>query len=569
MSDITEPPEPTNEVAESGRELPASPDTLPVVAEMSTKASRVEARWDRVYRWAGRRGLLKRPIRALIGPSYNRAISRATVEFWSTNDAAENEKTRLPDNEQIALPALWLAEIYTPTTRAGLVRLRDYVALAKLPHRNQDIERMISSTRLDRMRVVSPLPWVVPSDSGIFVPERIVDKLPPRIAHVGLTLLSVTPSITVLVFEFVLKEEDGLRLNEVINADRATTIRRTGKTRRSILHVENQKRGDVAEFRKSIQKDAENWIRMRVPGFFSESSSGSFPAIELLATQLADPFEPNDSTSRPDPYRDMLDLENWLGYWRCVDYDYFRLSQSRFDEFLAPRSYRLALAAQMSALADNRLPHTGIGTTNHEILSAAIQAIGAWLPALLSRWALTALLSEVDRYLSLLRDEAMASMGGNSARELIALRDSLLRVGLDSRIVATEIVEFAAEQDEWEYGVPDFAFVTHDGRSTESLSSVLRKGQRATGKRVGQVESDLGELLSTSADLTGSVQNLRLQGKVLWLTVVSSIIAIVALGVSLLPYIDSGRHGNSTTPTQPPATFAPSVTPTPALPSAT
>jgi hypothetical protein len=47
------------------------------------------------------------------------------------------------------------------------------------------------------------------------------------------------------------------------------------------------------------------------------------------------------------------------------------------------------------------------------------------------------------------------------------------------------------------------------------------------------MEKDLREILSTNADLAGASANLRLQRRVIWLTIVSIIIAIIAAGAAV------------------------------------
>jgi hypothetical protein len=50
-------------------------------------------------------------------------------------DAEDNRDTRVPDGEMVRVPAIWLTELYTPTTLGGLVdRLPSLMAKARNQH---------------------------------------------------------------------------------------------------------------------------------------------------------------------------------------------------------------------------------------------------------------------------------------------------------------------------------------------------------------------------------------------------------------------------------------------------
>jgi hypothetical protein len=74
-----------------------------------------------------------------------------------------------------------------------------------------------------------------------------------------------------------------------------------------------------------------------------------------------------------------------------------------------------------------------------------------------------------------------------------------------------------------------------------SLAESLRTGQIADGERISQLETDLYEVLNTSANLASAIENLRLQNenlclqnKVVRLTRIAIIIAIIAVAVAVM-----------------------------------
>ena len=66
------------------------------------------------------------------------------------------------------------------------------------------------------------------------------------------------------------------------------------------------------------------------------------------------------------------------------------------------------------------------------------------------------------------------------------------------------------------------------GPQGPSMAGLLRQGQIDQGTIVSQTEADLRDLINTSAQLTAAAENIRLQRRVLWLTIVSVIVAIIA-----------------------------------------
>lgn len=74
---------------------------------------------------------------------------------------------------------------------------------------------------------------------------------------------------------------------------------------------------------------------------------------------------------------------------------------------------------------------------------------------------------------------------------------------------------------------------------TASLAEILREGQITDGQRVSQLETDLREVLNTSAQLASASENIRLQRRVAWLTVIATIVAIIAAAAAVLALIHS------------------------------
>jgi hypothetical protein len=129
---------------------------------------------------------------------------------------------------------------------------------------------------------------------------------------------------------------------------------------------------------------------------------------------------------------------------------------------------------------------------------------------------------------------------------LTEIQQQLLRTGMDSQIVGADIVRYAQDEASWRRDILDFNEVSppalaRRAASRASLAETMRQGQINQGDRVTQAEADLRELLNTSAQLTAATENLRLQRRVLWLTIASLIVAAVAATAAVVALRMSGN----------------------------
>jgi hypothetical protein len=124
---------------------------------------------------------------------------------------------------------------------------------------------------------------------------------------------------------------------------------------------------------------------------------------------------------------------------------------------------------------------------------------------------------------------------------------------MDSQIVAADIIHYAEDEVSWQHGILDFNDVPPPALAQQmtpqtSLADTMRQGQITQGGRVTQAEADLRDLLNTSAQLTAAAENLRLQRRVWWLTIVSLLVAAIAAAAAV-----AALHISNSTPAPAPA----------------
>jgi len=463
------------------------------------------------------------------------AYAKQSERFFARHDPADNASTRLPAGEQARMPVIWLAELFTPTTLPNLIDgVRELTSRQSgmRPQADDDPVEWITSTRRGGGGAWRSLPSVRPAGSPFPVNE-IVDQVPAGIAYIQLSLHALTSTVTALTAELGLEDDQAQGLEGILNQEFATRAEMLPNRGHTILRVENQKATAVEEWRTSFRQEAADWLATRFPGSFHRLASGQLPSVELLLPGQHRPWEPDASSGTPGWAR-MLDLSGSHGYWQCATIPSLRLKERRDSGLRPSQRHRLVLAGpEHEFIAD---PADGSG--GNRSLPEAIYLLGLSVTELLARWSLTALIRELEEQLAGLQDVADQASRSRSPRALADTQRQLLQTGIDSRIVVNDIVRYA-QDPRWKHGVLDFAEIAPpalQGRAepTASLVESLRQGQITDGQRVSQLETDLREVLSTSAELTSASENLRLQRMVVWLTVIAVIASVVAAAAAVI-----------------------------------
>jgi hypothetical protein len=483
--------------------------------------------------------------------------ARHAVRYFGRQDPADNQNTRIPEGEEVHVPAIWLTELYTPTTLAGLLDgLPPFLAKAQdMGHDREDLVEWVRAARRRGGGAWQTLPYVFPPDSNRFWPDRIVDTLPDGIAFARPGIYTLTSTVTAVTTMFLLDEAHSRVLGSIVNQDRSFRTRLLPHGGVAFSDVRQQKQEAADAWRAQLRDDAARWLAARLPGSFHRLAPGQLPTVELLLTEQQRPWEEPAGQQRGRGWTELLDLEGFDGYWQCADPSWLRLRERRFHGRRPGQRHILTLAGLRPEFLET-LPPPPTGTGQ---LDQAVQHLDFYVVALANRWALTSLLLELDEQLAATQDLAERSGGGRSPRALTQIQQQLLRTGMDSQIVAADIVRYAQDEAARRRDILDFHEVLPSALARReipraSLADTIRQGQINQGNRVTQAEVGLRELLNTSAQLTAAAENLRLQRRVLLLTVVSLIVAAVAAAAAVIAL----RMSSNTPPATPTPTLSPS-----------
>ena len=468
--------------------------------------------------------------------------ARDMIRYFGRRDVADNQNTRIPEGEEVRVPVIWLTELYTPTTLTGLLNgLPPFLGRAKntrgkdIGRGREDLVEWVQAARRRGGGDWKMLPYVFPADDSRFWPGGLVDALPAEIAFARLGIYTLTSTVTAVTAMFRLDEEHSRVLGSIVNQDmsaRAWLLPHGGV---GFSDVSGQKQEAADAWRAQLRHDAARWLAERLPGSFHRLAPGQLPTIELLLTEQQMPWEERADQQGRRGWTQLLDLEGFDGYWQCADLSCLRLRERRFHGRHRGQRHILTLAGRRPELL-RMFPPTSAAAGQ---LDPAVHRLDFYVMPFANRWALTSLLRELDEQLAATRDLAERSGGRRSPRALTHLQQQLMRTGMDSQIVAADIVGYAQDEASWRRDILDFnevspPAVAQQMTSQASLAITMRQGQISQGGRITQAEAGLRDLLNTSAQLTAAAENLRLQRRVIWLTIASLIVAAIAAAVAVL-----------------------------------
>ncbi|GAH00531.1 unnamed protein product, partial [marine sediment metagenome] len=224
--------------------------------------------------------------------------------FWQKRDPKENAQGRLPEDEHVQVPAIWVTELYTPSTVAGLLAgIADLGWEFGRSHADS-LTKWMSDAREGRGAGWTSLGLVSPPKDPHFMRERTA-PLPEGIRAALPVLISVTPSVTALVIAFLMEDDSADLLDEPLRASFSTRrdplfrpwhvvryVFRNGSARfgHSIHSPDIIRRDRIKSSMRELERGCINWVRRHLPGAFASLRDVSFPTATLLVTEKVSPL---------------------------------------------------------------------------------------------------------------------------------------------------------------------------------------------------------------------------------------------------------------------------------------
>ena len=485
------------------------------VEELGPKAPAIQrgvSKWGPWKRWSWYREI--------------RQHERDEPSIWGKHDPDENARGRLPDDEDVQVPAIWVAELYTPSTVGGLLDGIRHLGWEHGRSRDNSLTKWMNDVREGRKAGWTSLGLVSPPGEAQLMKERTAPL--PYGAKVALPILmSLTPSLTAFVVVFLLDDNAAASLGTPLRAEFMTTTRRdplfrswhiiryvlrNGAVRfgRRIFDPDITRREAVRSCLRNLESHCVAWVHEHLPGAFSSLGGARNPTAALLVTEQVRPLSEEARAIRAlsglaiDRYYDAWESDEWPGA-RLV------LPRGWDDE-----GSRLVFSCRRRDAFPDR-PGYHDPTSNWTIAQRADDLVRG----LLSRWALTCLLDSYHEALSTLRDQTALNSRYRPVRDLKTLR-SLTRTTLyDIGACSQEIAAFAESDRLYRHDVLEMVYVSEVRGKKRELLVGLKSSQVQRARQV-QREAELLRLtLSTSNDLSQTISNIRIQRLVVWLTLIS------------------------------------------------
>ena len=386
----------------------------------------------------------------------------------------------------------------------------------------------------------TPGPWALLGGTSGEVPEGF--------SSIHLAIVIISSTLTGVVACFEPTDELAVELNEILRREEHATMSSDPSGRWVVHYVDHNKRAAVDAMRTGAHRTAIEWMGRHLPGVFARGLlDGDMPTFDLILTDKVEPG-PDKLLGRQRGHNwlDLLGLGASSNAWTCQDLP--GLSAALPGSLRDVREHHVTLAAKRARLFnDEQLDDAG---RDRRALVGRLDTY--YLAPLATRWAISGLLSGVERRLARIRDLAEGTSRRGSLRMLGELRRELLAVGLDGHIVAADIVAFSAAAARYDRDVLEFVQArtlrhrnAQHSHAPARMPAALREQQHQRSQRILEVEGQLREVLSATGNLASAISNLRLQLFVAILAVISTAAAIIAVVAAILAL-------NLSQPTTPP-----------------
>lgn len=464
---------------------------------------------------------------------YRQTQSHDRSGFWGSRDSEENKRGRLPDEEGVQVPAVWVAELYTPSTVGKLLRgIRD-LGWEHGRSGRDSLSKWMNDVREGRQAGWINLGPVSPPSTAHMLIERTA-PLPPGVKVALPILISLTPSLTAFVIAFLFDENRATSLEVPLREEFSTSVRRdrsfrlwhvaqyvfTNRTShfgRSVYNPDILRREAVKSRLQELESDCVKWVRDHLAGVFTSQPGLRSPTAALLVTERARPL--SEEAAKITAF-DGLAIGRNYDAWESDEWPGAGLAMPHgWDD----EGKRLVFACRRrDAFPDSPGYHEP--TSNRTIAQRADELIRG----LLLRWALTCLLDRYHETLSVLRDRTANDGRYRPIRDLKELR-SLARTTLyDIGLCTQEIVEFAESDFRYRYDVLEMSYASEVRGEKPKLLDELRTSQKMRARQIQRDAALLQSTLSISNDLSQTISNMRIQRLVVLLTVVSVGVALWA-----------------------------------------
>lgn len=431
----------------------------------------------------------------------------------------------LPVDEEVRLQSIWITEAYPPSCVPAL-----QTALSRLgwdvPNRYG--AHGLSSEALQDSRSGRGLGFhalgtmAKAGEYNDLLGYRTVE-LPAGFERARVTAYHPVPSMTVLVFQFVLTYEASRELTNLfqredpaLKEDLSAWMQRVGPRRREMERVTRSVR---ARYREACA----DWVSSRVPGLFT--AAGGVPAAEFITLEKAEPL--SDAGAYHPAYVQALGL----------NYTFYA------SELWGRQGLRLAWPLSFGSRGDLLFCGRMDELSEHEGPDgpSVLGFVDDHVRDTLVPWALYEGVRRSAEHVAVLRDrvaELASRDPGDSVRALGAVQREFMRLVVDTVPMQREIRELCNDTERYHRDSnAEFKLIgmyESVPQAKEHVFEHVRKRTAEEAERLSRTSMDLRDMITTASSILNSLaqertteENLRLQRRVYWMTIIFGVLAAV------------------------------------------
>ncbi|WP_329442571.1 hypothetical protein [Streptomyces canus] len=485
--------------------------------------------------WLSNQQQIPSAVHSRLSRAHARVGDVRHLKMFRESDIRDNDGTRIPATEKVALRAMWVVEFYTPPDMETMARrLQEVDEMAPSATFTKGYEDWFRAARKDGGGGWIRLPDFARPGWSAFGRDQIFGTLPEGAVRANCALFGVTHGISALVVRFDYEDDFAEGYGELLREDQGKRLEPL-KNGFSLVGPSSLKKRKVKSWRKARVKEASDWVSANFPGHFSRAGE-HLPSVHLITTAERVPWESEPTGDGMGGYEVLEAGYTVWPYWQCSTLTSLRVQiASDIGPYLRNDLEGVLVCASRESDLLSGEP-VGVGSDYSSSVGHAMHGMEENLSNLTIRWGLDSYVARLGKQVADVRDRATAISSIATYGAFVDLRNKLLVTGIESQLVAKEIVTFC-ESRRWlgegsEYNQVLTRFYLDAGRQPVNLHAGLAKRIIEESRRISQVEKEIRELVSAAADLTNAAYGIRLQAVVLWLTVVSVVVAVIALLVA-------------------------------------
>ncbi|CAB3721740.1 hypothetical protein [Achromobacter piechaudii] len=503
----------------------------------STTPDESTVRVSPIKRWLHRVGYQIRWHAHWLFPNTIRGPGRRPRLFGSFDDR-DNENTRVPEDEELRLRAIWAVELFGPAEIESLL-----ISLTRLGWRaGFGRERGEAVEWVRRQRSYGVGGWyniglvTRRAEQSRFVLAGNHAALPDEVDYLMVQMFHPTPSLTCVVIGFAFREDFQRIYERQLNQARKTVYERLTEPRRiAIVDPWALKERAIAEARVAAQLLAKSWIAKNLPGFYSGISPSPMPTAELVTTVKDHLFLPRTRTSsaqsdEAEKWRRIVLNSSPVDAWKAGDCEGFRFQIQR--DLVDDGGSHLVVQLCTSQVAETALSTLG-GHTN----CAYIQYCNDRIGGLLTNWSTVAFLMEISKGIKSYRSAlAIESISRREAVRTIEQIQSFFDRSLGTPAVVGELRDRAACVADFRHWSGDyFSMSDFDAGKQASFANVICTESQSRATRVVAQEQALREHFVQLSSILSIRESVQAQKRMERLTVITLAVALLSLFVAVSP----------------------------------